>query len=141
MYTNVLLAGCRCVELDCVDGYNGEPVVTHKGAAVNRVAITKILQAIKDSAFVVSPYPVVLSLEMHLSNSQQEKLAAYFVEILGEENIYALKDFTTGEAYASPEQLKGKFILKVSPLFTLRAKRMSSSERCMSPRGIKPHPS
>lgn len=40
MYRDVLLSGCRCIEIDCVDGSHGEPVVTHKGAAVNSVLIT-----------------------------------------------------------------------------------------------------
>ena len=62
MYRDVLISGARCVELDCVDGSNGDPVVTHKGAAVNSLPMAKVLEAIKESAFVASPYPVILSL-------------------------------------------------------------------------------
>ena len=116
MYRDVLLSGCRCVEIDCVDGSHGEPVVTHKGAAVNSILITEVLEAIKETAFVTSKYPVIISLEMHLSSSQQEKFANHVAHILGEENIYALRDFKKGRSFESPEQLKEKYILKVCML-------------------------
>lgn len=29
MYRDVLMDGCRCVELDCWDGPNNEPKITH----------------------------------------------------------------------------------------------------------------
>ena len=41
MYRRVLLMGCRCVEIDCVNGSYGEPEVTHKHFATSRIALRK----------------------------------------------------------------------------------------------------
>jgi len=54
--------------LDCWDGkgeYHGEPIVTHGKAMCTDVLFKSVLYAIKDSAFVVSEYPVILSFETH----------------------------------------------------------------------------
>jgi len=41
------------------------PVITHGYTLVNSVKLEDVVRVIADSAFVSSPYPVVLSLEMH----------------------------------------------------------------------------
>ena len=41
-------------------------------------------------------------------------MADYILQILGEENIYSLKNFASSDHYASPEDLKWKFVIKVS---------------------------
>ena len=37
-YIDVLMKGCRCVELDCWDGRLGEPVILHGGTLVNPIS-------------------------------------------------------------------------------------------------------
>ena len=67
MYRQVLLTGCRCIELDVVDSErkNDEPEIKHKNTPVRSVSFVQVIAAIRDSAFKASPYPVILSLENH----------------------------------------------------------------------------
>ena len=50
-------------------------------------------------------------------------MADYILQILGEENIYSLKNFASSNHYASPEDLKWKFVIKVSDMFYLGENR------------------
>lgn len=43
-----------------------------------------VIYAVRDTAFVTSEYPVILSFENHCSKKQQYKLAKYCDEILGD---------------------------------------------------------
>ena len=118
MYRQTLLAGCRCVELDCWDGdakVNFEPILTHGHAMCTDIMFKDVVYAIRDCAFVSSEYPVILSLEDHCCISQQLKMAKYFDEILGD---MLLKDFLPshpmkkGVEMPSPNHLKRKVLLK-----------------------------
>jgi hypothetical protein len=36
-YISDLMNGCRCVELDCWDGPDGEPIITHGGTLTGKI--------------------------------------------------------------------------------------------------------
>ena len=90
MYKETLFSGCRCVEVDCWDGPNNEPKVTHGFTLTSSITFKSALEAIKETAFQFSPYPVCISLEMHCKKKQQDVIAFYLKSILGEENLYKL---------------------------------------------------
>ncbi|XP_061591563.1 1-phosphatidylinositol 4,5-bisphosphate phosphodiesterase eta-2a [Cololabis saira] len=112
MYAWVLQAGCRCVEVDCWDGQDGEPIVHHGYTLTSKILFKDVIETINKYAFIKSDYPVILSIENHCSVPQQKKMAQYLTEILGDKlDVSHIRAEESGRL-PSPDALKGKILVK-----------------------------
>nr|XP_012629823.1 1-phosphatidylinositol 4,5-bisphosphate phosphodiesterase eta-1 isoform X3 [Microcebus murinus] len=112
MYARVLQEGCRCVEVDCWDGPDGEPVVHHGYTLTSKILFRDVVETINKHAFVKNEFPVILSIENHCSIQQQRKIAQYLKGIFRDK--LDLSSIDTGECkqLPSPQSLKGKILVK-----------------------------
>ncbi|XP_048374858.1 1-phosphatidylinositol 4,5-bisphosphate phosphodiesterase eta-2 isoform X3 [Sphaerodactylus townsendi] len=112
MYAWVLQSGCRCVEVDCWDGPDGEPIVHHGYTLTSKILFKDVIETINKYAFIKSEYPVILSIENHCSVAQQKKMAQYLTEILGDKLDLSSVVNEDPTQLPSPESLKGKILVK-----------------------------
>ncbi|KAI7732419.1 hypothetical protein M8C21_028326, partial [Ambrosia artemisiifolia] len=109
-----LQRGVRGIELDlwpnnAKDGIN----VLHGRTLTTPVTLKKCLKSIKEHAFVKSPYPVIITLEDHLTPSLQAKVAEMVTSTFGD-MLYFPKE-SDKEQFPSPDALKNQIILSTTP--------------------------
>jgi phosphatidylinositol phospholipase C delta len=110
-YTNTLKQGCRCVELDCWDGDDGEPVIYHGHTITSKILFKDVVEACKTYAFSKSEFPLIFSIENHCGLEQQDRMADHLTSILGD-LLYTTQPDQEAADLPSPMALRKKILVK-----------------------------
>ncbi|KAL9254110.1 Phosphoinositide phospholipase C 6-like protein [Drosera capensis] len=109
-----LRRGVRVIELDLWPNSAKDDInVLHGRTLTTPVPLIKCLKSIKENAFATSSYPVIMTLEDHLTPDLQPKVAKMVTQIFAELLYYPESESL--EEFPSPEQLKFKIILSTKP--------------------------
>ncbi|KAJ6819389.1 phosphoinositide phospholipase C 4-like [Iris pallida] len=109
-----LQRGVRVIELDMWPNSTKDNIdILHGRTLTSPVELIKCLKSIKEHAFSASPYPVVITLEDHLTPDLQAKVAEMVTETFGDMLYYP--DSDNLEEFPSPEFLKKRILLSTKP--------------------------
>jgi hypothetical protein len=109
-YQRAIEMGCRCIEIDCWNGKEGEPIVTHGHTLTKNYSFEEIVKFLAEIAFLTNPYPLILSLEMHCNKSQRIKIATYLKQYFKEKLF--IMDYDKIHQIYSPKDLMYKVLVK-----------------------------
>ncbi|KAL1565796.1 Phosphoinositide phospholipase C 4 [Salvia divinorum] len=109
-----LQKGVRVIELDIWPNSSKDDVhVLHGRTVTAPVDLLKCLKSIKEHAFSASPYPVIITLEDHLTRDLQAKVAQMLSQVFGKMLFYPESDCL--KEFPSPEELKHRVIISTKP--------------------------
>ncbi|KAL1197238.1 Phosphoinositide phospholipase C 4 [Cardamine amara subsp. amara] len=108
-----LRRGVRVVELDLWPRGEDDVCVKHGRTLTKEVKLGKCLESIKANAFVTSKYPVIITLEDHLTPKLQSKVAKMITQTFGD--ILYYYDSESCQEFPSPEELKEKILISTKP--------------------------
>ncbi|KAH7387179.1 hypothetical protein KP509_16G009500 [Ceratopteris richardii] len=106
--------GCRVIELDCWER-RGKIMVLHGNTLTQAVPFEECIKIIKENAFVASEYPVILTIENHLSGDLQKKAIKIMKEIFGKSLFLPRPEERSPRLFSSPEELKRKILISDTP--------------------------
>ncbi|GMH04198.1 hypothetical protein Nepgr_006037 [Nepenthes gracilis] len=111
---HALQRGVRVIELDLWRNSTKDNVhVLHGRTLTTPVELIKCLRSIKEHAFSSSDYPVVITLEDHLTPDLQAKVAEMLTQTFGD--MLLLPDSECFKELPSPESLKKRIIISTKP--------------------------
>ncbi|XP_072982936.1 phosphoinositide phospholipase C 2-like isoform X1 [Typha latifolia] len=109
-----LKRGVRVIELDMWPNSTKDDIdILHGRTLTSPVSLLKCLKSIKEYAFFASPYPVIITLEDHLTPDLQAKVAKMVTETFGD--ILYYPDSDSLQEFPSPEALKKRILLSTKP--------------------------
>ncbi|KAL1217836.1 Phosphoinositide phospholipase C 6 [Cardamine amara subsp. amara] len=109
-----LQRGVRVIELDLWPNSTGTDInVLHGRTLTTPVPLIKCLKSIRDYAFSSSPYPVIITLEDHLTADLQAKVAEMATQIFGQMLYYPESDSL--EEFPSPASLLHRIMISTKP--------------------------
>lgn len=111
-YITALENGCRCVEVDCWDGNDGEPIVLHGRCMTTSISFQEVMTTIKRRAFEKTQFPLWISMEVHTCPAQQRRMAEIVKETFGSMVVLEPLD-PTSDKLPSPSELMGRILIKV----------------------------
>ncbi|RNA22069.1 1-phosphatidylinositol 4-5-bisphosphate phosphodiesterase delta-1 [Brachionus plicatilis] len=108
-YVAAIMRGARLLEIDCHDGSDGRPRIYHKKTLTNKILFEDVIEAIKEYAFKISSYPLILTLELHCSPPQQIIMVNVIKEHL---KNYLYLEYFDDNSYPTINDLKNKIIIR-----------------------------
>ncbi|XP_077214497.1 phosphoinositide phospholipase C 4-like [Tasmannia lanceolata] len=109
-----LKKGVRVIELDMWPNSAKDDVdILHGRTLTTPVQLIKCLTSIKEHAFSASPYPVVITLEDHLTPDLQAKVAEMVTRTFGDMLFVPEAEYL--EELPSPESLKNRIMISTKP--------------------------
>lgn len=94
-------------------------MIFHGKTFTTKVSLREVCQTIAKYGFVASPYPIIISAEVHCGLAGQDMMADIMIKEFGD-NLVRLPVDAEGvitrekiEQLPSPDALKGKILLKV----------------------------
>uniref|UniRef100_A0A7S2RWD9 Phosphoinositide phospholipase C n=1 Tax=Mucochytrium quahogii TaxID=96639 RepID=A0A7S2RWD9_9STRA len=137
-----LKLGVRVIELDAWDGPNNCPIVNHGHTMCKPVNFEDCLKIINEVGFTASQYPVVITIENHCSLPQQKTQGEMLKKVFGNKLYFwdgkdlgdGKVDWASGPAeWKSPEDLKGKVVIRDKPVKKKSDKKKSGRNLEKSP--------
>ena len=110
MYSTSLLYNFRMLELDCYEGEEGEIIITHGYTLVDDLLLDDVLIELKETAFINSDLPVILSIENHLGEKYQDIMVEKLKKILVD--LYIFPYDLKPDHLPNLRDLRKKFLIK-----------------------------